>query len=131
MHRKMKRNIPAAGRYLISASAFSNIGDGVYIIAFPLVGATLTDDPRVIAALAAIATLPRILISLPVGVITDRWNRRRIMVSANLLRSLILLVLLLAITSGRIELWHLFFIAFLLGCGEVFSIQPRQLIYRV
>jgi hypothetical protein len=63
---------------LFTASAVSNLGDGVSVIAYPWLASALTRNPIHIAAVAVITRLPWLLFSLPAGVITDRVDRRRL-----------------------------------------------------
>lgn len=104
---------------LLTASGLSNLGDGVHIVAFPLLATTLTTDPRPVAALATVATLPALLFSLPVGGLVDRLPRGRLMVGVDAVRALLLAVLVALVLTGRVELWHLFVIAAALGTAEI------------
>lgn len=53
--------------WLLSSSAVSNLGDGIGKVAFPLLAATLTRDPVLIAGLSATQFLPWLLFALVVG----------------------------------------------------------------
>ena len=82
---------------LWSANALSNLADGVAFVSIPLLAASMTDDPRLVAGLATLHALVRLLIALPIGVWVDRYDRRTLMVAANLLRGVGLLGLALSI----------------------------------
>lgn len=71
---------------LWSASALSNVADGIAFVSMPLLAASMTDDPRLVAGLATLYALVRLLVALPIGVWVDRIDRRTLMVTANLLR---------------------------------------------
>lgn len=73
-------------RLLFSASAVSNLGDGISALAFPWLATLLTRDPVLIALVAFATRLPWFLFSIPVGVITDRYDRRLLMVRADVFR---------------------------------------------
>ena len=81
--------VPLGANYwkLWSASVISNLGDGVALFAYPWLASAVTRDPILIAAIAVSQRLPWLLFSLPAGVITDRVDRRKIMVSMNLFRT--------------------------------------------
>lgn len=111
---------PNGFRRLLAAAALSSFGDGVRLVAFPLIGASLTRDPRTIAALAAVGTLPSLVGALPVGEIVDRMHRARLMVVVDAARGLALGVLVLIIATGHLEVWHLLVLALLLGIGQLF-----------
>ena len=51
-------------RLIFSATAISNLGDGVFLIALPLVAADLSRDPTTIAGVALVLRLPWLLFSL-------------------------------------------------------------------
>ena len=76
-------------RLLFSASAVSNLGDGVSALAVPWLATLITRDPMLIAAVAFATRLPWLLFSIPAGVWTDRVDRRRLMVQADLFRMLL------------------------------------------
>lgn len=73
-------------RLLFSSSAISNLGDGVSAVAFPWLATLITRDPILIAMVAFTTRLPWLLFSIPAGVWTDRLDRRRMMVQADLVR---------------------------------------------
>jgi MFS family permease len=74
---------------LWSASVVSNLGDGVSSIAYPWLASAVTRDPILIALIAVAQRLPWLLFTLPAGVITDRADRRKIMVVMNTFRTLL------------------------------------------
>jgi len=85
---------------LWSANALSNLADGVAFVSMPLLAASMTDDPRLVAGLATLYALVRLLVALPIGVWVDRFDRRTLIVAANLLRGVGLLGLALTIQFG-------------------------------
>src|SRR5829696_365518 len=103
---------------LWSASAASNLADGVFWIAFPLLAVRLTDSPVLIAGVAVVGRLPWIVFVLVAGALADRLDRRRTMVGVSLLRTVIALVIGAAVVSGMDSLILLYVAAFVLGVGE-------------
>ena len=83
-------------RLLFSASAVSNLGDGISALAFPWLASLLTRDPVLITFVAFAQRLPWLLLSIPAGVLTDRADRRTLMVRADIMR--------VVLTSGVIAL---------------------------
>ena len=59
-------------RKLYTATALSNIGDGMSAIAYPWLATAITRNPLLIALVAAAQRLPWLVFTLPAGVITDR-----------------------------------------------------------
>jgi MFS family permease len=76
---------------LFTASTISNLGDGIGVIAYPWLASAITRNPLLIAIVAVAQRLPWLLFSLPIGVVTDRYDRRILMVWANVARALLTL----------------------------------------
>lgn len=93
---------------LWSANALSNLADGVIFVSMPLLAASLTDDPRLVAGLATFYALIRLLVTLPVGVWVDRIDRRTLLVAANLLRGAAFIGLALTVHFGAPSLLLLY-----------------------
>jgi MFS family permease len=55
------------------AQGVSNLGDGVYVTALPLLAATLTRDPLPVSAVMFAEWLPWLLFGLLAGALLDRW----------------------------------------------------------
>ena len=81
------------GRYwrLWTASVISNLGDGVALIAYPWLASAVTRNGFLIALIAIAQRLPWLIFTLPAGVITDRVDRRKIMVSMDAVRTAVTL----------------------------------------
>jgi len=118
--------LPGAYWRLVTAHGISNIGDGVLLVALPLLAVRLTDDPIAISLISAAAVVPWLILSLPVGAIIDRSDRRRIMVWANLVRAAALALLCFTITLDAAQIWMLWLAALVLGCAEVFYDNSSQ-----
>jgi MFS family permease len=73
------------------ASVTSNLGDGIAAIAYPWLASAVTRDPILIALIAVAQRLPWLIFTLPAGVITDRVDRRKLMVSMDVVRTFITL----------------------------------------
>ncbi|MGH3089876.1 MAG: MFS transporter, partial [Rubrobacteraceae bacterium] len=65
---------------LWTASAVSNVGDGVMRVAAPLLAASLTREPLLVAGAVFVQILPWLLFSLVSSTLVDRLDRRRVMV---------------------------------------------------
>jgi MFS family permease len=103
------------------ASAVSNFGDGMTMAAGPLLLASLTDDPALVAGAVFAQQLPWLLFSLVSGVIVDRFDRRRLAVAANLARGAIVAGLAVAIWTGHASVPVVYACLFLLGVGETIA----------
>jgi predicted MFS family arabinose efflux permease len=108
-------------RWLVASSWVSNLGDGIALAAGPLLVASLTDDPFLVAFAATLQWLPPLLFGLFAGVVTDRVNRQRLIVTANLIRAAVLVVLTLTIVADNVSIQLVLGTLFLLGTAEVFA----------
>jgi len=74
---------------LWSATTVSNLGDGIVSIAYPWLASAVTRSPLLIALSAVVSRLPWLIFTLHAGVITDRFNRKRIIVAMDSVRGLL------------------------------------------
>ncbi len=108
-------------RLLVGASWLSNLGDGITLAAGPLLLASLTQDAFVVALGATVQWLAPLLFALWAGALTDRLDRRRLVLAVNLARTLVLVVLTLAIVTDHVGVPVVLASLFLLGVAEVFA----------
>lgn len=123
-------------RLHFTASAISNLGDGVSTLALPWLATLLTRDPVLIALVVTGGRLPWFLFALPAGVLTDRADRQKMMVRADLVRmglTLAIIGLILSIPAlprpdgaGAGPILALAGLSFLLGSAEVLRDNAAQ-----
>ena len=111
---------------VLLANGVSNLGDGMLLAAAPLLATQLTDDPRLVAAVAAAATLPWLLVALVSGAVVDRLDRRLLRAVVDLLRAGALGVFALAVSLDVVELWMLAAVVFVIGIGETVADTAAQ-----
>ncbi|WP_222192927.1 MFS transporter [Modestobacter italicus] len=117
---------------LYAASAASNLADGVNRVALPLLAATLTRDPVLVAGLTSLAFLPWLLFALPAGAFVDRTDRKRAMAVANAVRALALTALAVTVLTGTASLAVLYAVAFAVGVAEtVYDSAARAVLPQV
>ena len=115
------RRLGPGFRWLLASSWVSNLGDGVALAAGPLLVASQTDDPFVVALAVVLQQLPWLLFGLYAGAVTDRVDRRALVVAVDLVRAGVLVVLALAITTGAVSTAVVLTALFLLATAEVFA----------
>lgn len=125
-------------RLLFSASAVSNLGDGIAMVALPWLATLLTRDPMLIASVATAQRLPWLLFALPAGVWTDRADRRKMMLRADIVRIALMVCIVGMVFSvgslpvpegaGQGAMLALVGLAFLFGTAEVFRDNAAQTI---
>lgn len=103
---------------LWTASTISNLGDGIVFAAFPLIVASITRDPIAVSVFAFSLRLPWLVLALPAGVVADRFDRRWLMIGADVSRVAILGLLGLVLVGGDPPLAALYAVGFLLGAAE-------------
>lgn len=115
-------------RRLTAAWAMSLLGDGVRLVALPIVAALLTRDPLAVTAVAAAELLPWLFLAIPAGALVDRWDARRVVVAAHLVRAGITGALVVALASGTAGVLVLCAAAFTLTVAETFADGANQLL---
>ena len=108
-------------RWLLASSWFSNLGDGMALAAGPLLVASQTRDPLLVALAVLLQQLPWLLFGLYAGALADRLNRRTIVVTVDVIRAMVLLVLTLAIVTDLVSVAVVLLALFLVGTAEVFA----------
>jgi MFS family permease len=111
---------------LLTAGGISGVGDGLRQAAFPLLTASVTRNPSAVAAVAVAQTLSWLLFSMPAGALVDRWNRRRTVLTVNVIRGLLMLTLSALVLSGTAGLPQLIVLAFVFAAVEVAADAAAQ-----
>ncbi|RKN46381.1 MFS transporter [Micromonospora endolithica] len=107
-------------RLLWSATVTSRFGDSLRTPALALLAATVTRDPRVIAAVTVAGQVPPLLLGLLGGVYADRGDRRRTMALVDGVRAVVVAALAVAVALDRAGVAVLVVAAFLLAALGTF-----------
>lgn len=113
-------------RWLLASSWLSNLGDGMAIAAGPLLVASQTRDPFLVALAALVQWLPPLLFGLYAGALSDRLDRRMIVVIVDVLRAVVLAIIATSIVTGMVSIVVVLVALFLLGTAEVFADNSSQ-----
>ena len=114
---------------LVVSSGLSNLADGIFQVALPIVTLGVTRDPGAFAAVTLALRLPWLLFALPAGAYADRLDRRRTMLLISLGRAVVIGGLAAIVVSGGETLWLLCAAAFVLGMGEtLFDTSAQSII---
>ena len=108
------------------ASGVSNIGDGMVHAAAPLLTLSLTSDERLIAGVSFSSMVPWLVLSLPAGVYIDRFDRRKLMVIANIIRAILFGMIAISAAVGSLSIWTFMVILIGVGCCEVIFDMSAQ-----
>ena len=105
-------------RKLWSSSAVSNLADGIFVVALPLIAVRLTDSPMLVAGVALAGRLPWLVFVLFAGVLADRLDRRITMRNVQLMRVVVVGAMAAMTVTDTLSLPVLYVAAFTLGIGE-------------
>jgi MFS family permease len=110
-----------AFRRLLFSSWSTNLGDGIAAAAGPLLVASLTGDPFLVALAALLRWAPPLVFGLYAGVLSDRHDRRRIVIAANVVRTAVLIALLGTMAAGALTVTLALVALGALATAEVFA----------
>src|SRR5437763_3319185 len=111
----------AGFRWWLASSWVSNLGDGFALAAGPLLVASQSRDPRLVAASVLLQQLPWMVFGLFAGAFADRFDRRLMVVVVDGMRSVVLVLLVTSIVTHTVNIALVLVAMFLLGTAEVFS----------
>lgn len=110
-----------AFRWNLGSAWVGNIGDGIALAAGPLLVASLTRDPVLIAAAAIVQRLPALLLGLQAGALADRVDRRRLVIGSNVARAVVITGLVTGILTATVSIWLVLVALLLVGVAEQFA----------
>jgi MFS family permease len=113
---------------LWSASVVSNLADGMFWVALPLLAVSLTDSPALVAGVVVASRLPWLVFALVAGALADRLDRRRTMMLVDFGRVALLGGLAVGVVSGAVTIWLIYVVAFALGVLETLFDTAAQAI---
>lgn len=126
--RRSERQAPLSADFwrFWTASTLSNLGDGLRLVAMPLLATTLTRSPLLIAGVSAFTFLPWVTVGPVSGVIVDRVDRRRLIVAVQLIRGLVAAGFAVAVATDSVSIAVVYAIAVVIGIGETLADTAAQ-----
>lgn len=115
------RRLGTSFRWLVASSWTTNLGDGLMMAAGPLLVASQTRNPVLVAAAAMSFQLPWLVFGLVAGALADRLDRRVLVMAMDGARALVLAGLCVVIVTGHVNIWLVMAAMFLVGLAEVFA----------
>jgi MFS family permease len=107
-------------RLLWSGMCVSLMGDGIFLVAMAWQVYALSNAPAALSFVGIAMTVPTIAFLLLGGVVSDRVDRRRVMLGADVTRGLAVGAMAVLSLTGAIELWHIVGLVALYGAGAAF-----------
>jgi MFS family permease len=83
-----------------------------------------------IAWLTACSYLPSILFCFIAGTLTDKWDKKKIMLTSDFVAALGTLTVLSLYTTGNLRIWHLYIVNTLISLMNAFQKPASMLPYR-
>ena len=106
----------------------SLIGDGVFLVAMAWQAYELWNAPVALSLLGIAMTIPTIAFLLPAGILSDRFDRRSLMLCADAARAVVIAVLAALAASGRLTFWELVAIVAVYGAATAFFMPAFEAI---
>ena len=107
-------------RVLWAGMAVSLLGDGIFLIAIAWETYALWNAPAALSIVGIAMTVPTIVFLLVGGVLSDRHDRRRLMLAADAVRAVAVACLAVLVFAGALQLWELVVLVALYGAGTAF-----------
>lgn len=105
---------------LWSGQVVTTLGAQASSIIYPLLILALTGSPAQASIATALRIVPYLLLSLPVGALIDRWDRRRVMMICHVARGAAIVTLPLAMAFDALTVVHIYVVAVAEGALHVF-----------
>src|SRR4029079_7864435 len=102
-------------RLLWSGMCVSLMGDGIFMVAMAWQVYALSNAPTALALVAIAIAVPTIAFLLLGGVVSDRADRRRVMLAADVARGIAVGLLAILSLTGVLALWHVVALVALYG----------------
>ena len=96
-YRGLLRNRPLA--WLLGGEFVSSIGDWLYLVAILILVYSVSNDPLVLGIVGAARVLPYVFLSIPAGIIADRYDRRLILLITDVARGVLMLVMAVLVSA--------------------------------
>jgi DHA3 family macrolide efflux protein-like MFS transporter len=109
---------------LWAGQTVSFIGDYFYWLAIPIMVQRLTGSPLLVGMSVISSSLPMLLLGPVAGVFVDRWDRKRTMITADILRALLVLICLAVRTPDQV--WIYYVVGFLMACVSRFFFPSQN-----
>lgn len=107
-------------RFLWAGMTISLLGDGVFLVAMAWQAYELWNAPAALSILGIGMTIPTIAFLLPAGIISDRFDRRLVMLWADVGRALVIGTLAVLALTEVLTFWQLVVVVAFYGVGTAF-----------
>jgi predicted MFS family arabinose efflux permease len=122
--------LPPAFQKLAISNLMAQSAEQLTLAAVPIVAVLMLEaGPGQIGVIAAVQSLPFLLLSIPLGLLADRMSRKKLMLLSEILRVVALMVLIAALLADQISVTLLAVVGFFAAVGTVgFSVSAPSLV---
>jgi MFS family permease len=107
-------------RVLWTGMAVSLLGDGIFLIAIAWESYALWNTPAALSIVGIGMAVPTVLFLLAGGIVSDRYDRRLVMIWADGVRAVAVAVLAVLVLAGALRFWELVVLVAIYGSGTAF-----------
>lgn len=86
----------------------------------------LSNSGTAVGITTGLQFLPMLLFGMVGGIVADRYDKRRVLIATQATAGTIALAMGALVASGHVQLWHVYVLAFLLGCVTAIDNPTRQ-----
>ena len=113
-------------RLFFSGQSISLIGTWMQRIAMPWLVYHMTGSALLLGVVSFAGQIPTFLLSPVAGVLTDRWNRYRVLLVTQIISMIQAFILAWLCLSGSIQIWQIVVLSIVLGCINAFDVPSRH-----
>jgi MFS family permease len=113
-------------RLFFSGQSISLIGTWMQRIAMPWLVYHMTGSALLLGVVGFAGQIPTFILSPVAGVLTDRWNRYRVLLVTQIFSMIQAFILALLCLAGVIRIWEIVGLSIALGCINAFDVPSRQ-----
>lgn len=120
----ISKQLPLQFLIFLIGQLVSKLGDALYTFAIPWISYELTHSVVVMGSMYAVSVLPIVLFGPIIGVFVDHWDRRKLMMFADITRAILVAFIPLMQMLTILQLWQLYVVSFLLaGLSLLFDVS--------
>lgn len=113
-------------KLFFSGQSISLIGTWMQRIAMPWLVYHMTGSAFLLGLVGFAGQIPTFLLSPVAGVLTDRWNRYRVLLITQIISMIQASILTWLCLAGTIQVWHIVILSIVMGCINAFDVPARQ-----
>jgi MFS family permease len=108
------------------SSTVSRFGDGMRFVTLPLLAFGISRNPLAVALVPVMESLPWMFFAPLVAALIDRWEKRRVLIWANLIRGALVLSFALLVLDGRARMVDVYLLALVSPFPQIASDSAAQ-----